>query len=148
MKKGAIIGIGSVLLVGVAIGGYFLWRSTRKSDGGSDSDSGSGSGSGSGSVIDLTPPTQDTSEQPSTESPSPTQGCPNKSYSKLRGDSFPLSWGSEGANVGKLQRALNSALGYNLSVDNKFGCITESALREAIGKNQATASDLNTLENR
>ena len=141
MKKGAIIGIGSVLLVGVAIGGYFLWRSTRKSDAESES-------SGSGSVIDLTPPTQDTSEQPSTELPSPTQGCPNKAYSKLRGDSFPLSWGSEGANVGKLQRALNSALGYNLSVDNKFGCITESALREALGKNQATASDLNTLENR
>ncbi len=139
MKKGAIIGIGSVLLVGVAIGGYFLWRSTRKSDAESES---------SGGVIDLTPPTQDTSEQPSTELPSPTQGCPNKSYSKLRGDSFPLSWGSEGANVGKLQRALNSALGYNLSVDNKFGCITESALREALGKNQATASDLNTLENR
>jgi len=145
MKKGAIIGIGSVLLVGVAIGGYFLWRSTRKSDAESES---SGSGSGSGSVIDLTPPTQDTSEQPSTQVPPPTQGCPNKSYSKLRGDSFPLSWGSEGANVGKLQRALNSALGYNLSVDNKFGCITESALREALGKNQATASDLNTLENR
>ena len=146
MKKGAIIGIGSVLLVGVAIGGYFLWRSTRKSDEGSDS--GGGSGGGSGSVIDLTPPTQDTSEQPSTQLPSPTQGCPNKPYSKLRGDSFPLSWGSEGANVGKLQRALNSALNYNLSVDNKFGCITESALREALGKNQATASDLNTLENR
>jgi len=139
MKKGAIIGIGSVLLVGVAIGGYFLWRSTRKSDAESES---------SGSVIDLTPPTQDTSEQPSTELPSPTQGCPNKPYSKLRGDSFPLSWGSEGANVGKLQKALNSALGYNLSVDNKFGCITESALREALRKNQATASDLNTLENR
>ena len=139
MKKGAIIGIGSVLLVGVAIGGYFLWRSTRKSDAESES---------SGGVIDLTPPTQDTSEQPSTELPSPTQGCPNKPFSKLRGDSFPLSWGSEGANVGKLQRALNSALGYNLSVDNKFGCITESALREALGKNQATASDLNTLENR
>lgn len=139
MKKGAIIGIGSVLLVGVAIGGYFLWRSTRKLDAESES---------SGGVIDLTPPTQDTSEQPSMELPSPTQGCPNKSYSKLRGDSFPLSWGSEGANVGKLQRALNSALGYNLSVDDKFGCITESALREALGKNQATASDLNTLENR
>ena len=139
MKKGAIIGIGSVLLVGVAIGGYFLWRSTRKSDAESES---------SGGVIDFTPPTQDTSEQPSTELPSPTQGCPNKPYSKLRGDSFPLSWGSEGANVGKLQRALNSALNYNLSVDNKFGCITESALREALGKNQATASDLNTLESR
>ena len=139
MKKGAIIGIGSVLLVGVAIGGYFLWRSTRKSDAESES---------SGGVIDLTPPTQDTSEQPSTELPSPTQGCPNKAYSKLRGDSFPLSWGSEGANVGKLQRALNSALNYNLSVDNKFGCITESPLREALGKNQATASDLNTLESR
>lgn len=139
MKKGVVVGVGSVLLVGVAIGGYFLWRSTRKSDAESES---------SGGVIDLTPPTQDTSEQPSTELPSPTQGCPNKAYSKLRGDSFPLSWGSEGANVGRLQRALNSALNYNLSVDNKFGCITESALREALGKNQATASDLNTLENR
>lgn len=139
MKKGVVVGISSVLLVGVAIGGYFLWRSTRKSDAESES---------SGGVIDFTPPTQEPAEQPSTQVPPPTQGCPNKSYSKLRGDSFPLSWGSEGANVGKLQRALNSALDYNLSVDNKFGCITESALREALGKNQATASDLNTLENR
>jgi hypothetical protein len=144
MKKGVVIGIGSVLLVGVAIGGYFLWRSTQKSD----VDSGE-----SGGVIDLTPPTQPPAEQPPAEQPPtglplPTQGCPTKSYSKLRGDSFPLSWGSEGANVGKLQRALNSALDYDFIIDNKFGCITESALREALGKNQATASDLNTLENR
>lgn len=139
MKKGVVVGVGSVLLLGVAIGGYFLWKSTQKSD----VDSGE-----SGGVIDLTPPTQTPAEQPSTGLPSPTQGCPNKPYSKLRGDSFPLSWGSEGANVGKLQRALNSALDYNLSVDNKFGCFTESALREALEKNQATASDLNTLENR
>jgi len=139
MKKGVVVGVGSVLLLGVAIGGYFLWRSTQKSD----VDSGE-----SGGVIDLTPPTQPPAEQPSTGLPSPTQGCPTKPYSKLRGDSFPLSWGSEGANVGKLQRALNSALDYNLSVDNKFGCITESALREALEKNQAIASDLNTLENR
>lgn len=139
MKKGVVVGVGSVLLLGVAIGGYFLWRSTQKSD----VDSGE-----SGGVIDLTPPTQPPTEQPFTTLPSPTLGCPNKPYSKLRGDSIPLSWGSEGANVGKLQRALNSALDYNLSVDNKFGCITESALREALSVNFATASDLNALENR
>jgi peptidoglycan hydrolase-like protein with peptidoglycan-binding domain len=139
MKKGVVVGIGSVLLVGIAIGGYFLWRNTRKSE----TDSGNANGGDTGGGIDVTPPTI-----PSNETlPPPTQGCPSKSYTRQRNDAFPLKWGSEGANVGRLQRALNMKLGYNLSVDNKFGCLTESALRQALRKNEISQTELESLEN-
>jgi peptidoglycan hydrolase-like protein with peptidoglycan-binding domain len=139
MKKGVVVGIGSVLLVGIAIGGYFLWRNTRKSE----TDSGNANGGDTGGGIDVTPPTI-----PSNENlPPPTQGCPNKSYTRQRNDAFPLKWGSEGANVGRLQRALNVKLDYNLSVDNKFGCLTESALRQALRKNEISQTELESLEN-
>lgn len=139
MKKGVVVGIGSVLLVGIAIGGYFLWRNTRKSE----TDSGNANGGDTGGGIDVAPPTI-----PSNETlPPPTQGCPNKSYTRQRNDAFPLKWGSEGANVGRLQRALNVKLDYNLSVDNKFGCLTESALRQALRKNEISQTELESLEN-
>ena len=139
MKKGVVVGIGSVLLVGIAIGGYFLWRNTRKSE----TDSGNANGGDTGGGIDVTPPTI-----PSNETlPPPTQGCPSKSYTRQRNDAFPLKWGSEGANVGRLQRALNVKLDYNLSVDNKFGCLTESALRQALRKNEISQTELESLEN-
>jgi len=139
MKKGVVVGIGSVLLVGIAIGGYFLWRNTRKTE----TDSGNANGGDTGGGIDVTPPTI-----PSNENlPPPTQGCPNKSYTRQRNDAFPLKWGSEGANVGRLQRALNVKLDYNLSVDNKFGCLTESALRQALRKNEISQTELESLEN-
>jgi peptidoglycan hydrolase-like protein with peptidoglycan-binding domain len=140
MKKGVVFGIGSVLLVGIAIGGYFLWRNTRnpekESENGNDGDAGGG--------IDVTPPTIPSNQD---TLPPPTQGCPNKSYTRQRNDAFPLKWGSEGANVGRLQRALNLKLDYNLSVDNKFGCLTESALRQALRKNEISQTELDSLEN-
>lgn len=139
MKKGVVVGIGSVLLVGIAIGGYFLWRNTRKSQ----TDSGNANGGDTGGGIDVTPPTI----PPNETLPPPTQGCPNKSYTRQRNDAFPLKWGSEGANVGRLQRALNVKLDYNLSVDNKFGCLTESALRQALRKNEISQTELESLEN-
>jgi peptidoglycan hydrolase-like protein with peptidoglycan-binding domain len=140
MKKGVVVGIGSVLLVGIAIGGYFLWRNTRKSE----TDSGKANGGDTGGGIDVTPPTIPSSQD---TLPPPTQGCPSKSYTRQRNDAFPLKWGSEGANVGRLQRALNMKLGYNLSVDNKFGCLTESALRQALRKNEISQTELESLEN-
>jgi hypothetical protein len=152
MKKGVVIGIGSVLLVGIAIGGYFLWRSTRKPE----TDSGNANGGDTGGGIDVTPPTIPSNSGNANGGnmggvndtlPPPTQGCPSKSYTRQRNDAFPLKWGSEGANVGRLQRALNVKLGYNLSVDNKFGCLTESALRQASRKNEISQTELESLEN-
>jgi hypothetical protein len=42
---------------------------------------------------------------------------------------------------------LNVKLDYNLSVDNKFGCLTESALRQALRKNEISQTELESLEN-
>ena len=70
------------------------------------------------SPIDVTPPTQNGGG-----------GGGSREFSCMYGNEFPLQFGSCGSNVEKWQTYLNSKRGENLSVDGKFGGLTESATK-------------------
>lgn len=116
---GFYIAIGLVLVAGCGIGGYFLWKSSQPElpkapEAGKGQGEPSGSGTGAGSAAG------------SSDSP------------------FPLSKGSKGANVVKLQSALNSfyknATEFKpLDTDGDFGSKTLAALQRAYGKTKTSA---------
>ena len=60
----------------------------------------------------------------------PTQGGGGvREFSCDKGNGFPLQFGSCGSNVEKWQQYLNQRRGENLSVDGKFGALTEAATK-------------------
>lgn len=65
-----------------------------------------------------------------------------------KGNSFPLSEGSSGSNVGRLQVALNKNATIKLKVDNLFGSKTKQELLNQTGKITATEKELEDLEKR
>lgn len=60
----------------------------------------------------------------------PSQPCSNNNV-KWTDDSFPLTLGSVGPQVGDLQEYLNS-LGAQLQVDEMLGCFTQSAMEQLL----------------
>lgn len=58
----------------------------------------------------------------------PTQGGGGVLFC-YKGNEFPLQFGSCGSNVEKWQQYLNQRRGENLSVDGKFGALTEAATK-------------------
>lgn len=60
------------------------------------------------------------------------------------GNSFPLSYGSSGSNVSKWQTYLNS-LGSKLTVDGKWGPLTEAASLSKTGYNSITEVYFNSV---
>lgn len=141
MKKAGLIGIATVAVLGIGIGGYLYYRhaNKRKRDGADKPDE-------LPTVASITPPNVPLVPNSNSASTSGGQAICNKPYRKLRGDSFPLSFGSEGENVLLLQRAIN-LYGENIATDTKFGCETENALNRVARVTSADASLFNALNN-
>lgn len=133
--KGFKIAIAAVVLVGLATGGYFIYKYTRPAKpqlpepdkGGSDK-GGTGGSTDSGSEGGST-------------------GGGGNSDS-----SFPISKGSRGKNVANFQAALNkfykTAKDFTpLDTDGIFGSKTEAAMKRAYGKNknEAVQGDIDWL---
>lgn len=139
-----MIGIATVAVLGIGIGGYLYYRhaNKRKRDGASKSDE----SPHAPTVTSFTPPNVPLVPSSNSANTSGAQAICNKPYLRLRGDSFPLSFGSEGANVLLLQRAIN-LYGENIATDAKFGCETENALNRVARVTSADASLFNALRN-
>jgi hypothetical protein len=134
ISTGFKIAIAAVVIIGLSVGGYFIYDYTKpkavappEGGGTGGSDKGTG-GSGSGG------------------------GASSGGSTASGNDSFPLKRGSEGANVAKLQAALNrfyrTAMDFTpLDTDGAFGGKTEAALKRVYGvkKTEAVQGDIDWL---